>query len=154
MMSAMMAATIRTMTTAPTTATTTTTAMAATAATAATTTEKYRQRVSPNDRKITADRIIAQHPDRIPVVVECCEQLQHEHPLIKNKFAVPYELTLAQFMFVIRKHMKLQPEYAIFAFINNRMHPTTTPIGAIYAQEKAEDGFMYVDVFQESTFGE
>lgn len=114
---------------------------------------KYRQRVSMTERKITAERIIAQHPSRIPVVVECSEQLQREHPLFKNKFAVPYDLTLAQFLFVIRKHMKLQPEYAIYAFINNRLHPTTSAIGTIYAQEKTEDGFMYIDIFQESTFG-
>ena len=133
-------------------------AAAAAAAAAITTTvavsnTKYRQRVSLQDRKITAERIISQHCDRVPVVVECSEQLHMEHPLKKNKFAVPYELTMAQFMFVIRKHMKLEPEYAIFAFINNRLHPTTTPIGTIYAQEKADDGFMYIDIFQESTFG-
>ena len=114
---------------------------------------KYRQRVSLNDRKINSERIMSQHPDRIPVVVECSDQLQAEHPLKKNKFAVPYDLTLAQFLFVIRKHMKLQPEYAIFAIINNRLHPTTSPIGSIYAQEKMEDGFLYIDIFQESTFG-
>lgn len=114
---------------------------------------KYRQRVSMTDRKISAERIMTQHPSRIPVVVECSEQLQQEHPLSKNKFAVPYDLTLAQFLFVIRKHMKLQPEYAIYAFVNNRLHPTTSAIGTIYAQEKMEDGFMYIDIFQESTFG-
>ena len=122
-------------------------------ATDMTTAVKYRQRVSMTDRKITAERIITQHPSRIPVVVECSEQLQREHPLSKYKFAVPYDLTLAQFLFVIRKHMKLQPEYAIYAFINNRLHPTTSAIGTIYAQEKTEDGFMYIDIFQESTFG-
>jgi len=125
----------------------------ATATATATIPEKYRQRVSLADRKIASERIIAQHPDRIPVVVECSEKLQMDHPLKKNKFAVPHDLTLAQFMFVIRKHMKLQPEYAIFAFINNRLHPTTSPVGTIYAREKTEDGFMYIDVFQESTFG-
>jgi GABA(A) receptor-associated protein len=130
-----------------------TAATAATATTTAASNIKYRQRVSLDDRKISAERIISQHRDRVPVVVECSEQLQKEHPLNKNKFAVPYELTLAQFMFVIRKHMKLEPEYAIFAFINNRLHPTTTPIGTIYAQEKTDDGFMYIDIFQESTFG-
>ncbi len=119
----------------------------------ATSSVKYRQRVTLPERKITAERIITQHPTRIPVVVECSEQLQQEHPLSKNKFAVPYELTLAQFLFVIRKHMKLQPEYAIYAFINNRLHPTTSAIGTIYAREKTEDGFMYIDIFQESTFG-
>ena len=114
---------------------------------------KYRQRVSLTDRKINSQRIVTQHPDRIPVVVECSDQLQAEHPLKKNKFAVPYDLTLAQFLFVIRKHMKLQPEYAIYAIINNRLPPTTMPFGVIYAQEKTEDGFMYIDIFQESTFG-
>lgn len=127
--------------------------MPPTTSTDMTTAVKYRQRVSMTDRKNTAERIIAQHPSRIPVVVECSEQLQREHPLSKNKFAVPYDLTLAQFLFVIRKHMKLQPEYAIYAFINNRLHPTTSAIGTIYAQEKTEDGFMYIDIFQESTFG-
>jgi GABA(A) receptor-associated protein len=114
---------------------------------------KYRKNVPFDERKLKASLILKQHPDRIPVVVECSETLQAIHPLKKNKFIVPQDLTLAQFMFVIRKHMKLEPEYAIFVFINNRLHPSTTPIGIIYAQEKDEDGFMYLDVFQESTFG-
>jgi GABA(A) receptor-associated protein len=114
---------------------------------------KYRKTVPFDERKLKASLILKQHPDRIPVVVECSETLQAIHPLKKNKFIVPQDLTLAQFMFVIRKHMKLEPEYAIFVFINNRLHPSTTPIGIIYAQEKDEDGFIYLDVFQESTFG-
>jgi len=114
---------------------------------------KYRKNVPFDERKLKASLILKQHPERIPVVVECSETLQAIHPLKKNKFIVPHDLTLAQFMFVIRKHMKLNPEYAIFVFINNRLHPTTTPIGIIYAEEKDEDGFMYLDVFQESTFG-
>jgi GABA(A) receptor-associated protein len=114
---------------------------------------KYRKNVQFDERKLKAAIILKQHPDRIPVVVECSDELQAIHPLKKNKFIVPFELTLAQFMFVIRKHMKLNPEYAIFVFINNRLHPTTSLIGTIYEKEKDEDGFMYMDVFQESTFG-
>lgn len=114
---------------------------------------KYRKNVPFDERKLKASIILKQHPDRIPVVVECSEQLQAVHPLKKNKFIVPFELTVAQFMFVIRKHMKLDPEYAIFMFINNKLHPATSLVGSIYAQEKDEDGFMYMDVFQESTFG-
>ena len=114
---------------------------------------KYRKNVQFDERKLKAAIILKQHPDRIPVVVECSDELQAINPLKKNKFIVPFELTLAQFMFVIRKHMKLDPEYAIFVFINNRLHPTTSLIGTIYEKEKDEDGFMYMDVFQESTFG-
>ena len=113
----------------------------------------YRKNVSFDERKLKASLILKQHTDRIPVVVECSEQLQAVHPLKKNKFIVPFELTLAQFIFVIRKHMKLDPSYAIFVFINNKLHPTTSIMGDLYANQKEEDGFMYLDVFQESTFG-
>jgi GABA(A) receptor-associated protein len=114
---------------------------------------KYKDRVSFQDRKTVADRIVNEHPNRIPVIVECSEALQRDHPLPKNKFAVPYDLTLAQFMFVIRKNMSLRPEFALFAFINNRLHPTSALMGTIYAEEKMDDGFMYIEIFQESTFG-
>jgi GABA(A) receptor-associated protein len=103
---------------------------------------------------LKASLILKQHADRIPVVVECSEQLQSIHPLKKNKFIVPYELSLSQFMFVIRKHMKLEQTHAIFVFINNKLHPSTSMMGELYAIEKDEDGFMYLNVFQESTFGE
>ncbi len=114
---------------------------------------KYKERVSFEDRKKVSDRIVNEHPNRIPVIVECSEPLQREHPLPKNKFAVPYDLTLAQFMYVIRKNMALKPEFALYAFINNRLHPTASLIGTIYSQEKTDDGFMYIELFQESTFG-
>jgi len=113
----------------------------------------YRKNVPFDERKLKASIILKQHSDRIPVVVECSEQLQSMHPLKKNKFIVPFELTLAQFIFVIRKHMKLDPSYAIFVFINNKLHPSTAIMGDLYAGQKNEDGFMYLDVFQESTFG-
>jgi microtubule-associated protein 1 light chain len=113
----------------------------------------YRKTVPFDERKLKASLILKQHSDRIPVVVECSDQLQIIHPLKKNKFIVPFELALSQFMFIIRKHMKLEPTHAIFVFINNRLHPTTSMMGELYAVEKDEDGFMYLNVFQESTFG-
>lgn len=114
----------------------------------------YRKTVPFDERKLKAAMILKQHVDRIPVVVECSEQLQSLHPLKKNKFIVPFDLTLSQFIFVIRKHMKLDPTYAIFVFINNKMHPITSPMGVLYQDQKDEDGFMYLNIFQESTFGQ
>ena len=114
---------------------------------------KYRINVAFDERKLKAALILKQHPDRIPVVVECSDKLHVLHPLKKNKFIVPYELTLGQFIFIIRKHMQLDPVHAIFVFINNKLHPATSAMGEIYPSQKDEDGFMYLDVFHESTFG-
>ena len=114
----------------------------------------YRKNVPFDERKLKAALILKQHSDRIPVVVECCEHLQSVHPLKKNKFIVPFELSLSQFIFVIRKHMKLDSTHAIFVFINNKMHPVTAIMGNLYQSQKDEDGFMYLNIFQESTFGQ
>jgi hypothetical protein len=115
---------------------------------------KYRKNVPFDERKLKAAVILKQHPDRIPVVVECSDKLQAVHPLKKNKFIVPHELTLAQFVFIIRKHMKLDPSHAIFVFINNKLNPGTSIMSELYLHNKDEDGFMYLDVFHESTFGQ
>lgn len=113
----------------------------------------YRKNVPFDERKLKASLILKQHSDRIPVVVECSEQLQAVNPLKKNKFIVPFDLLLSQFMFIIRKHMKLEQTQAVFVFINNKLHPSTSIMGELYANEKDEDGFMYLNVFHESTFG-
>jgi GABA(A) receptor-associated protein len=102
----------------------------------------YRKNVPFDERKLKSALILKQHSDRIPVVVECSEQ-----------FIVPFDLTLSQFIFIIRKHMKLDPTYAIFVFINNKMYPITSILGNLYQDQKDEDGFMYLNIFQESTFG-
>eukprot|EP00494_Astrolonche_serrata_P022400 UN22657 len=40
------------------------------------------------------------------------------------RFLVPADLTVGQFVYVIRKRIKLQPEQAIFLFVNTTVPPT------------------------------
>jgi GABA(A) receptor-associated protein len=42
----------------------------------------------------------------------------------KKKYLVPSDLTVGQFVYVIRKRIKLSSEKAIFIFCNNSMPPT------------------------------
>ena len=37
----------------------------------------------------------------------------------KKKYLVPSDLTVAQFVYVVRKRVKLAPEKAIFIFVNS-----------------------------------
>jgi GABA(A) receptor-associated protein len=37
----------------------------------------------------------------------------------KKKYLVPSDMTVGQFIYVIRKRIKLSPEKAIFIFVNN-----------------------------------
>ena len=69
-------------------------------------------------RKASSASIRAKHPDRIPVIVE--KRQRDVAADIDKKFLVPSDLTVGQFVYVIRKRIKLAPEQAIFLFVSSR----------------------------------
>lgn len=103
-------------------------------------------------RKAEAARIKEKYPDRIPVIVEKAEK--SDIPDIdKKKYLVPSDLTVGQFVYVIRKRIKLSPEKAIFIFVRNVLPPTAALMSSIYEDHRDEDGFLYITYSGESTFG-
>ena len=104
-------------------------------------------------RKQEAGRIRDKYPDRIPVIVEKAEK--SDIPDIdKKKYLVPADLTVGQFVYVIRKRIKLSPEKAIFVFVNNVLPPTAALMSSIYEEHKEDDGFLYIAYSGENTFGD
>ncbi|KAG4945914.1 hypothetical protein JHK87_041921 [Glycine soja] len=108
-------------------------------------------------RQAEASRIREKYPDRIPVrlysvIVEKAER--SDIPDIdKKKYLVPADLTVGQFVYVVRKRIKLSAEKAIFVFINNTLPPTAALMSAIYEENKDQDGFLYMTYSGENTFG-
>lgn len=51
---------------------------------------------------------------------------------------------MGQFVYVIRKRIKLAPEKAIFIFVSDVLPATSAMMSAIYDEHKDEDGFLYV----------
>jgi len=99
-----------------------------------------------------AERIRAKYPDRIPVIVEKSDNTNI--PTIdKQKYLVPSDLTVGQFVYVIRKRIDLPAEKAMFVFINNTLPPTASLMSNIYEHHKDNDGFLYVKYSGENTFG-
>jgi len=103
-------------------------------------------------RKAEAARIRAKYPDRIPVISEKSDKSSIAD-IDKKKYLVPSDLTMGQFVYVIRKRIKLSPEQAIFVFVNNTLPPASALMAQIYKDNKDEDGFLYVTYSGESTFG-
>lgn len=104
-------------------------------------------------RKQEAERIRQKYPDRIPVICEKADRT--DIPTIdKKKYLVPSDLTVGQFVYVIRKRIKLPPEKAIFIFVDEVLPPTAALMSAIYEEHKDEDNFLYVSYSGENTFGE
>lgn len=103
-------------------------------------------------RKAEAARIKEKYADRIPVIVEKAEK--SDIPDIdKKKYLVPSDLTVGQFVYVIRKRIKLNPEKAIFIFVRNVLPPSAALMSSIYEDHRDEDGFLYITYSGENTFG-
>lgn len=103
-------------------------------------------------RKAEADRIRLKYPDRIPVISEKSEK--SDIPDIdKKKYLVPADLTMGQFVYVIRKRIKLPADQAIFIFVANTLPPAAALMSQVYKEHCDQDGFLYVTYSGESTFG-
>ncbi|XP_022083478.1 autophagy-related protein 8-like [Acanthaster planci] len=90
--------------------------------------------------------------DRIPVVVEKAPRSDIRN-IDKSKFSVPSDLTVAQFMYIIRKRIELPPEQPMFLFVSKVLPTTSATMGAIYEEHKDEDGFLYIAYSGQNTFG-
>ncbi|KAM1258224.1 hypothetical protein ACFX13_038587 [Malus domestica] len=112
----------------------------------------FKQEHDLEKRRAEAARIRDKYPDRIPVIVEKVERSDIPN-IDKKKYLVPADLTVGQFVYVIRKRIKLSAEKAIFIFVDNVLPPTGAIMSAIYEEKKDEDGFLYVTYSGENTFG-
>jgi len=112
----------------------------------------YQNQKKFDERKAESSRINTKYPDRIPVIVEK-SQSSDVAQIDKCKFLVPKDLSMGEFVYVIRKRIKLQPEKAIFLFCNNSIPNTSDLISKIYNDHKNADGFLYMNYASENTFG-
>lgn len=61
---------------------------------------------------------------------------------LMNHHRVPSDLTIGQFVYVIRKRIKLSPEKAIFIFVNDVIPPSSALLSEVYKEHVDEDGFL------------
>ena len=113
----------------------------------------YKKNNSLEKRCKESENILKKYPNRIPVIVERSEKCKEINDIDKNKFLVPNDLTMNQFIYVVRKRLKLSSEKALFVFINDKLMPNSRTLYEISQEEKEEDDFLYMNYASENTFG-
>ncbi|CAM9124846.1 unnamed protein product [Choristocarpus tenellus] len=104
-------------------------------------------------RRAEAERIRVKYPDRIPVI---CERTpgSYIYPIDKKKYLVPSDLSMGQFMFVIRKRIAMDPDKGLHLFVKgDTMVQTSALMSEMYDAHRDEDGFLYINYSGENTFG-
>ena len=112
---------------------------------------RYQEKHSLAKRKAESSAIMIKYPQRIPVI---CEAISDEIKIDKSKFITPADLTYGQFVYVIRKRAKIKPEETIYLMLENNIAPSQNmSMAQIYNQYASSDGFIYIKVMKETSFG-
>ena len=99
----------------------------------------------------TSEDIIKLHKNKVPIIIQLSENSNVE--LYKLKYIVPVDITLQQFHCILNKYIKKNEKQTVILFINSILPVSSKTIGALYNQHKDNDGFLYITVRRENTFG-
>ena len=112
----------------------------------------FKDKHSFEKRLSEATGIMEKYPNRIPVICEC---VGGEVPDIdRKKYLVPSDLSMAGFLYVIRKRISISSEKSIYIFVGgNIMVSGSQTLGTVYEKYKDLDGFLYTCYSGENTFG-
>lgn len=106
------------------------------------------------DRKLEYNKIIAKYPDKVPIIIK---PYHGNAPVLrKNKFLVHRDLTVGEFMYIIRKQFKTKENEAVFLFRDNVLLNISSLCSEIHEpikRDPKQDGFVYLSLSCENTFG-
>tara|TARA_A100001015_G_C14971803_1_gene705488 strand:+ start:845 stop:1201 length:357 start_codon:yes stop_codon:yes gene_type:complete len=108
--------------------------------------------ISESKRCGESARMKQKYPDRSCIIVDRADNTSAPK-IDKHKFLVPNDITVGQFAYVVRKRIKINPEKAIFIFINNKLPPSSMLMSEVYKEYHDRDGFVYMVYSGENTFG-
>ena len=113
---------------------------------------EFRKKHTFDQRLAEAERIKEKYPARMPVIVSATKDLPKPD---KSKYLVPGDLTAGQFIFILRRRIKLPSEQAMFMFVGKGiLAPSNALFSDIYANHRDDDQFLYVSISSENTFGQ
>lgn len=103
-------------------------------------------------RRALAERLKREHPGHSPVIVTFDPRggLQE---LPKRKLLVPDDFSVFQLHQIIRRQITVPPETALYLYVGNTFPSSRETVGVLYASHQFHDGFLYLTVAAESTFG-
>ena len=115
--------------------------------------KKFKSETDWMNRLSKSQSLRKKYPDKVPVIVD---RSNVQMPKLKNnKYLVPTDFTVGQFMNIIRKNVELGPEEAMFLFVGDGQ--TLPSVGMmmsqLYQEQQSRCGYLFVVCSLESTFG-
>jgi len=107
-------------------------------------------------RKQESHRLRIRYPSRCPVIIQ---DYKEALSIPKLKYLVPLDISMNQFLYMIRRRTKLKPEEALYCYLIieigtiPQLAPLQKTIGEVYVENQDKDGMLYLIFCKEDTFG-
>ena len=115
--------------------------------------EKLHENKTFEQRLEESTKIRIKYPKRVCVHLKRLETTKTIPDIDKHKYLVPNDITMAQFIFIVRKRLNISPEKALFFYVNNTIIPGNTRMIEVNDKYKSLDGFVYIKYTGENCFG-
>jgi len=89
------------------------------------------------------------YPGFVPIIANGMNGLV----LSKNKFLVHKDAPVTRLLVAIRSKTNLTPEEALYLSCCNHIPKQSDLMSVLYSKYSDKDGFMYIKVYREETFG-
>lgn len=116
---------------------------------------KFKETYPFDTRYEQALKVLSRYTRRVPIIVEYGDGFPEQYKkLIKQKYLIPIEYTLVEFMTVIRKIIELDKTKSLCLLTNSgHMLICSETLDVTYGKYKDDDQFLYIILMLESTFG-
>ncbi|XP_077522345.1 microtubule-associated protein 1 light chain 3 gamma-like isoform X3 [Amblyomma americanum] len=114
----------------------------------------FKEQRSLASRKEEVTNIRQRFPSKIPVIVERYAKEKNLPLLDKTKFLVPQELTMSQFVSIVRNRLQISACQSFYLLVDNKsMANLSKTLSDVYADWHDEDGFLYITYASQEMFG-
>ena len=114
--------------------------------------KSFKEKHSFESRLTESTKVIIKYPDRVPIIVENDQNILHNEQF-KNKYLVPRDMTITQFMYTLRRKITIGQEHGLYMFISGMIPSSNSLIGNLYEEYKDKDKYLYIILKMENTFG-
>mgnify|MGYP001423668151 CR=1 FL=1 len=100
------------------------------------------------ERKSNSLKLRKKYPEKLPIIL-----LPYDIEVTKKKYLVPYDMNFATFVKTISSNIKIKKSEALFCLIGDILPTNTQNMIELYNQNVNKDGFLYIKLRKENTFG-
>ena len=115
----------------------------------------FKEKVTYDERVKECQNMLDLYPDKISMIVERSPRASSSTPYLhKRKFLAAKDMSLFEFLIVVRNRFNIRDSQTILFFVNDTtLLPQTMPLSEVYNQYRDHDGFVYLKYSTENTFG-